>query len=420
MSVVMVGLSHRSAGLDLVGKAAVAPDHMPEFLKRLLKSDHITEAAVLSTCMRTEVYVDAVRFHGAVADVRLVLAQNADVPLEEITGETIELFDDAASRHLFRVAAGLESAVVGEAEILGQVARAWSSAREVGASRLVLGSLFRHAVRAGKRARHETAISRGITSIGQAAVVMAERAVGGLADKRVLILGAGEMGGGMGATLKVAEGVGDVVVCNRTQGRAEELATEIGARAIPFDELLSELQFVDVLLTSTAAEHAVLSADDVRRSMQGRAQRPLAIVDMGLPRDVEESVAEIDNVTVLDLSDLESFADVGRSERSNEVASVEQIVDAEAVAYAHDISARSVVPVVRGLRDRVEEIRLAELERRRTQLDTLSAEQRAMVEALTQAMLAKVLHGPTVRLKHAAGTPEGERMVEAVRNLLDL
>ncbi|HVM67916.1 MAG TPA: glutamyl-tRNA reductase, partial [Acidimicrobiales bacterium] len=329
------------------------------------------------------------------------------------------LYDDAAIAHLFSVAAGLDSAVLGESEVLAQVRGAWDAARAEGTAGPVLSGVFRHAVEVGKRVRSETAIARGTTSISHAAVALAADRLGGLVGRRVLVLGAGDMGEGMTVALAGA-GVADVLVANRTPTRASSLAERVGGRAIDVAELPAALASVDVLLTSTGAPSPLLTVEDLAPVLPERAGRPMLIVDIAVPRDVEPAVRALDGVTVLDLDDLRAFARTGLEERRREVSRVQAIIDEEVADYLGEAVARQAAPTVAALRERAEAVRATELERFAARLAALEPREREAVEALTRGIVAKLLHEPTVRLKDAAGTPRGERLADSLRALFDL
>ncbi|MCU1463399.1 MAG: glutamyl-tRNA reductase [Acidimicrobiales bacterium] len=419
MSVVVVGLNHRTVPLGLLERMTVPPARVPKALADLSGRDHIAEAVVLSTCHRTEVYAVAEKFHGAVSDIRNFLGELAFAPPEEFSDHLYTYYDEAAVAHLFGVAAGLDSVVLGESEILGQVKSAWEAAREEQTCGATLSAVFRHALEAGKRARTETGIARHITSVPQAAVAMATERLGSLAGTRVLVLGAGEMGEALAVALAGA-GVAEILVANRSAPRARAVAKRVGGRAVSLFELPDALAAADVLLTSTGATTPVVDAEDVAPVLGGRADRPLLIVDVAMPRDVDESVAGLDGVTLLDLEDLKRFAEAGLDERRREVAAVRSIIGDEVSRYADRATERQVAPAVSALRDRADAVRVAELERYRARLAGLDDRQRDAVEALTRGIVAKLLHEPTVRLKDAAGGPKGERLAEALCDLFGL
>jgi glutamyl-tRNA reductase len=418
VSVVVVGLSHRTVPLDLLERMAVAESQLPKALADLTKRTFVTEAVLLSTCHRVEAYVVAERFHGAAQDIRNFLSELAFVPPEEITDGLYTYSDEAAAAHLFGVSAGLDSVVLGESQILGQVRDAWERARAEGAAGAGLSALFRHALEAGKRARTETGIGRGITSLAHAAVAMATGHLGTLEGRRVVVLGAGEMGEGMASALSGARaGGGDLVVVNRTWERATALAERVGGRALPFEELPRALTEADLLLSSTGAPGVVVEESDLAAATVGRPERPLLVVDLGMPRNVDPGVGDLPSVTLLDLADLRAFVDSGLDERRKEVVRVRSIVADELARYGADAAARQVAPTVAALRRHAEAVRVGEIERHRARLSDLDEREQEAVEALTRAIVAKLLHDPTVRLKGAAATPRGERLSNAIRDL---
>ncbi|MCU1454335.1 MAG: glutamyl-tRNA reductase [Acidimicrobiales bacterium] len=419
MSVVVIGLNHRTMPLDLFERMTVDGARLPKALHDLASREHLGEVVVLSTCNRTEVYAVAERFHGAYQDIRNFLSELAFVPADEFGDHLYVHYDREAIRHLFSVAAGGDSAVLGEAEIVGQVRTAWGWAQDELVAGPVLNLLFRHAIETGKRARTETGIARGTASVSHAAVEMAAERLGTLVGRRVLILGAGEMAEGMATALQDA-GVADVLVANRTWRKARALADRVGGHAVRLSDLPSELSEIDLLLTSTGAQVPVVEHDDFAPVVEERAGRPLLIVDIAVPRDVDPGVASLPHVTLLDINDLRRFAQAGIERRAHELAAVEVIIRDELERFLTASSARSASPLVGALHRRAEALRLAELERFRTRLDGLDDRQRDAVEALTKGILAKVLHQPTVMLKEQAGTPTGERLAEALRQLYGL
>jgi glutamyl-tRNA reductase len=421
MSVVVVGLSHRTAPLDLLERLAVSEERLPKALADLVARDFVSEAVVLSTCHRVEVYAVAEQFHGAMADVRHFLSELSGVWPEEFSDHLYVHYDDAAAAHLFGVTAGLDSVVLGESQILGQVRDAWDRARVEEAAGTRLSLLFRQALEVGKRARSETAIARGITSLSQAAVALASERLSGLAERTVVVLGAGEMGAGLVAEVSGAEVPGSrVTVANRSWARAEQLAERAGGRAVTLDGLPAALASADLLLTSTGASSVVLTAADLDRVLATRGDRPLLIVDLGMPRDVEPAVAALPGVSLLGLADVEAFVDAHLDQRRREVVPVRAIVAEEVGRWVEAVTARTATPTVSALRRRAEDIRVAELDRYRNRLAGLEPREREAVEALTRSLLGKLLHDPTVRLKDAAGSAKGDRLAGALRELFDL
>jgi glutamyl-tRNA reductase len=419
VSVVVIGLNHRTVPLDLLERMTIPDARLPKALHDLTAREHLSEAVVLSTCNRTEVYAVAERFHGAYQDIRNFLSEVAFLPPEEFSDHLYVHYDTAAAAHLFAVTSGLDSAVLGESEIQGQVRVAWERSRDEGAAGAALNLLFRHALEAGKRARTETAISRNITSVSQAAVAMAGGRLGDLLGRQVLVLGAGEMGESMVNALTAA-GADGVRVANRTWQRAVELADRVGGEPVRLVDLPSALTEVDVLLTSTGASAVLLEAAELEPVMRARPDRPLLIVDIAVPRDVDPAAGQVPGVTLLDMDDLRAFAEIGIAERRREVARVEALLNEELERYLGSTSAREVAPIIVAMRERAEAVRAQEVERLRARLGGLDERQVEAIDALTRSLIGKLLHEPTVALKQAAGTAKGDRLVAALRELFRL
>ena len=418
MSIVVIGINHRTGPLALLERVSVSTEALPKVIASLTSRVNIREAVVLSTCNRTEVYAVAERFHGAYADIRDFFCEQSGLQPDDLHPHLYSQHDEAAVEHLFAVAAGLESAVIGETEILGQVRSAWELAQAEGGARAALNLLFRHAIETGKRARTETAISRGTASVSHAAVEMATERLSSLQGRHVFVVGAGEMGEGVAAAL-VGAGAANITVANRTRERAEELARRFDGRIIALGDLRSELHAADVLVTCTGAGTTVIDAKMVRTARAG-VTNPLLIVDIAVPRDVAGDVADLDGVTLLDLDDLRDWAAKGLEKRQAETESVKAIVGEEVERYASDVAARQAAPLVAQLREHAENIRAAEIARFASRLSGLDPAQVDAVEALTKGIIAKLLHAPSVHLKENTGTPGGDRNAAAVRDLFDL
>jgi glutamyl-tRNA reductase len=420
MSILVIGVNHRSGPLSLLERVTISRDRLGKAIAGLAMRDNIREAVVLSTCNRTEIYVVAELFHGAYGDVRDFLCELGDLTVDELTPHLYSQHDSAAVAHLFEVAAGLDSAVLGESEILGQVRDAWESAQHEGAARSTLNLLFRLAIETGKRARSETGIGRGTASVSHAAVEMVADVVGDIQGKRVLVVGAGTMGEGVAVALHRAGGA-DILVANRSPERGSELAERVGGVAVGFDRLSEAIAAADVIVASTGAGEAFLTEELISAARSGhRSTASLHIVDIAVPRDVEPGVATLPGVTVFDLDDLRDWADRGLSHRAGEAESVRAIVIEEVENFVIESTARQAAPLVASMRETAGRVRAAEVIRFSNRLAGLSEAERESVEALTRAIVAKLLHEPSVRLKAQAGTPMGERNAAAVRDLFDL
>ena len=419
MSILVIGINHRSGPLSVLERVAIPVDEVPKAVGRLATRDNMREVVLVSTCNRTEVYAVTEKFHGAYADIRDFLCEIGDIGPDDLHQHLYSHHDAEAVSHLFEVAAGLDSAVVGESEILGQVRQAWEIAQVEGGARSTMNLLFRHALVVGKRARTETGIGRGTTSVSQAAVEMAVEQLGGLDGRRVAVVGAGAMGEGIAIGLQRA-GARHVVVVNRTPERGDALAHRVDGEALGFDRLPHVLIENDVVITCTASGTPIVTHEMAEAASSARAGRPLLLVDIAVPRDVAPGVARLDGVMVLDVDDISAWADRGRALRQAEVERVSLIISDEVERFAVAATALQAAPLVGALRELAEEVRLAELHRYKRQLAHLDDEQRELVEAITRGIVAKLLHEPSVRLRDQAGTPRGERNAAAVADLFDL
>ena len=402
-SLVLVGVSHHTAGLDVRERLHLAPDAAFQVLTRLAEDG--VDAVVLSTCNRTELYVAAEDPDAAAAIARAVLG-DLDC-LEELRGVD-------AALHLFRVAAGLDSQLPGESQILGQVREAYELAAQAGSTGPVLSRAFEHALHAGKRVRHETGVGTLPAAIPAAAAALAERTLGPLAGKRVLIIGAGKMGA-LAATSFLERGVERVFVANHRLERAERLAARFGGEAVPFDRIVAELEHADVVLSSARCPQVIVHADQVAAALPARQGRLLLLVDIAVPRDLDPAIADLPGCRLYDLDALGPEAGDALAHQEEQTAAAEDVVRDEAVTFGSWLASLEVAPVVAALRQRANDIRSGELARAESRLAALTEEQRRSVETLTAQIVAKLLHEPTVRMKE--GPPE---RAEAVRELFAL
>ena len=419
MSIVVFGVNHRTGPLSLLERVTIADDAIAKTVHSLMARPNIREVVVLSTCNRTEVYAVAEKFHGAYGDLRDFFCDLGGFSADELIPHVYSQHDDAAISHLFEVASGLDSAVLGESEILGQVRTAWERSQREGGTLSTLNLLFRHAIETGKRARTETSIGRHTSSVSHAAVDMARESLGAIDGLTVLVVGAGDMGEGV--TVALADsGVGQVFVTNRTIAKAQALADRVNGSVAEFYRLAETLGEADVVVTCTGAGSTVIDASMVKNAMALRADRPLFIVDIAVPRDVDSEVANIDGVTLLDLDNLRDWAARGQAQRATEALAVRDIIVQEIERFNMETTARQAAPLVAQLHERAEAVRSAEIERQNRKLSSLTPEQQDAVDAVTKGIVAKLLHDMSVRLKDDAGTPRGERNSAAVRDLFDL
>ena len=403
-ALVLVGVSHHRAPVDLRERAALDLERAAE-LSRRLAGDR-GEAVCLSTCNRTELYLV-----GDSADAAERRAEEALVALEEELRPVLyRLRDEAAALHLFRVAAGLDSMVPGEGEILGQVRAAF----EAGTTGRVLDRLFRQALYAGRKARAETAIGESPASTSSAAAALAEQVFGDLRGRRALVIGAGKIGE-LAARNLLSRGAEIAFVANRTVDRAAEVAGRLGGEALPLEQVPDELARADVVLSSTAAQGWVIDRAMVERVLPARRGRPLFLIDLAVPRDLDPSIHELDGCYLYDIDDLQAVVAETLAGRRREAERAESIVAAEAERFRKWQAALDVVPAIASLRARAEEIRAAELSRAK-----LTEAERRAAESVTNAVLNKLLHLPTIRMKEAAAAADGVLYADAVRHLFGL
>jgi glutamyl-tRNA reductase len=421
MSVVVVGVNHKTAPISLLEQLSISEESLPKALTQLCGFEDVAEGVILSTCNRTEVYAVVSRFHAGTQDLRNFLAEFCHVAPEDFVDRLYTYHDDGAIRHLFRVTTAIDSMVIGESEILGQVKRAFQRANEEGTVHRVLGAAFRQALRVGKRSRSETAIGRNPVSISSAAVDLARRAFSedSLAGKRVTILGAGKMGRLAARALGTA-GAEDLVVVNRSEERAEELAGIFGAEALPFERLDEAIAASDILISSTTAPGCIVGADLLERAMARRADRPLFIVDIAVPRDVEAAAADIPGVVLRGIEDLRGVVDSNRGSRLTEVSRVEEIIGEEVEHFINWERSTEFAPTAASLVAQADLIRAVEMERIKPRLDEMTEEQRTAVDHLSRRIVAKLLHTPLKKSKDVSSSKQGYMYLTALRELFDL
>ena len=412
MSVLVVGLSHRTTPVPVLERAAVPVDELRKTLDELHRAETISEALLLSTCNRVEVYADAARFHPAVAEITAVLARHAGLQVSDLSDHLYVHFAEAAAEHMFTVASGLDSMVVGESQILGQLRAAYALGTETGSVGSVLHDLTQTALRVGKRVHTDTGIDRAGASIVSVSLDRAEAVLGSLAGRRAVVVGAGSMGALAGATLR-RRGLPDIVVANRSAERAERLASSVGGRAVALADLAGEIAQADLLVSSTGATGLVVEVD----AIGPRADRPLVVLDLALPRDVDPAVAAEPGVTYVDLEALRSG---GAMVSDAEVQAALAIVGDELHGYLTQQQQLAVAPTVTALRARANQVIDAELIRLDGRLPGLDDSVRQEVADSVRRAVEKVLHAPTVRVKELAATPGGDQYAAALRELFDL
>jgi glutamyl-tRNA reductase len=408
MFITLVGISHKTSPVAVRERFAFAPEELPAALPRFGGG-----AVLLSTCNRTEVYLAA--HHPIAAGSVIALLRELKGSVEAPDEIFYQLTDLEAARHLFRVAAGIESMVLGESEILGQVRTAFSAATAAHTNNAVLSQLFHAAIRVGRQARSQTHISRNAVSVSSTAVRLAKRTLGELSQRTVLVVSAGEAGK-LTARSLAEHGASNLLVTSRTEGRAKELAADLSGKTVPFERLGDAMNEADIVITSSSAPEFLIGPREVAQAVAGRNGRPLLLIDIAVPRDIDPTVREHPQVHLYDIDDLQALVDDNRSAREREVSKVEGLIDDGLRRFEEWLRSRGVVPTVAALRERAETVREAELSRTMKRLRGLSAEQQASVEAMASALVKKLLHDPIDRLKG----DDGERYVAAVRDLFAL
>lgn len=417
MSLVVIGLSYRTVPVDIREGVAVLPHALEGVLRRFSKVVAFAECAILSTCNRSEVYcvtqdIQAAR-EAVIAEWRIRSGLDADA----LDRHIFVYRDSDATRHLFGVASGLDSMVMGEPQIAAQVKEAGAAALSVGTSKTVLNRLFRAATEASKRARTETAIAVGAVSISFAAVELAKKIFGDLNGQTALVLGAGEMSE-LTARHLVDNGVKSLAVTSRTLARARDMAMRVGGRAISWDEGMDNLHNADVIISSTSAETYVLERHHVASAMQKRKNRSMFLIDIAVPRDIDPAVGELYNVFLYDLDDLESVVGANLERRKVETKKVSAILEEEVMAFSAWVNSLEVVPAIVALRRHFQAFMEAELAQ--AKLAEFSDDQRAQVANLVRRFMNKVLHKPVIRLKEAAEEEDSGAYVAALSYLFDL
>ena len=415
----LLGLNHRSAPIEVRERLHFTKDELARILPDLVVPPAVAEAMIISTCNRTE-FVAAVKgTEEAAGAVHSFLERRRPAEVEAVDRHAYTLVELDAVRHLFRVAASLDSMILGEPQILGQVKEAYATAVEAGTAGPALAALMQRAFSCAKRVRTDTQIAKNPVSIAYAAAELAEKIFGSLEGRTIMILGAGEMSE-LAARHLLKAGVRSVFVANRTYHKALELAREFNGEAVNFDRFLDYLPNVDIVISSTAAPHYILKAEQGPAIMKARRHRPLFVVDIAVPRDVDPALNDLDNLFLYNIDNLQSVVDAGMAERLREAAVAEELIDQEVRAYAAWLRSLAVKPTIVDLRRRFQQVAESEVRRLQGKLGGLDAKQQQAVQELVQAIINKLLHPPTTELKRALENPDGFDLVAMARRLFDL
>jgi glutamyl-tRNA reductase len=419
MELVVVGLNHNTAPIEIRECLAFPENKMEEALSRVHAIPSVKENMIVSTCNRVEVYAAARQTEKAILDIKHFLSQYHGLPLKEFEKNLYSHIGEEAVKHVFRVASSLDSMVVGEPQILGQMKSAYQMATESKVSGLVIHRLLHRAFHVAKRVRTETKIGNSAVSVSSVAVELAHKIFGTLEKKTVLLIGAGEMCE-LAARHLVTGGVGKVLVTNRTYERAVALAQEFNGEALPFDEIIQGLKKVDIVISATDSRQPLIGHDQVAKVIKERKQKPIFFIDIADPRDIEPSVGDIENVYLYNIDDLKKVADENIQDRGKEAQKAETVVEEEVVKFTNWYRSLEVTPTITALRKRFEEIRKKELEKTFSLHPNLSEKEKRSLEALTQAIINKILHPPMTLLKQANEEAMADLYLDALRTLFDL
>ena len=419
MNIIVVGLSHKTAGVEIREKVAFAPTQMEKPLNAVVALPDITEAVIVSTCNRVEIYATTRDIAGGMARLKRFLSDYHHIPLETLESHLYSYHGEEATRHVFRVASSLDSMVVGEPQILGQIKTSYGYAAEYKSSGLILNRFLHKAFSVAKRVRTETKIASSAVSVAFAAVELAKKIFGDLSDKTVLLVGAGEMCE-LAAKHFINTGVRGVLVTNRTYERAEKLAEEFDAKAIRFEDLLDHLPKADIILSSTGAPHFILHEKEVEDVLKRRRMKPMFFIDIAVPRDIDPKVNNVENAYLYTVDDLNGVVATNLEGRKIEAAKAEAIVEQEIGQFFKWLSSLEVTPTIVALRTRFDDLRKAELAKTLSGWKDLPPGAEKKLEALTNAYMNKLLHHPTSMLKRTDPGNRNDLYVDALRNLFDL
>lgn len=419
MNIIVVGLSHKTATVEIREKVAFSPNQIEKPLRELVALDDIVEGVIVSTCNRVEIYATTRDIAGGIARIKRFMADHHRIPLEILEQYLYSYHSEAAIRHVFRVASSLDSMVVGEPQILGQIKTSYGYAAEYKSSGIILNRFLHKAFSVAKRVRTETRIASSAVSVAFAAVELAKKILGDLTDKTVMLIGAGEMCE-LAAKHFINSGARGVMVTNRTFERAERLAEDFGGEAVRFEEFLQHLHRADIVLSSTGAPHIIIGPNDAEEVVKRRRFKPMFFIDIAVPRDIDPKVDDVENAYLFTVDDLQEIVQANLAQRNLEAEKAEEIISQEIIQFYKWLSSLEVTPTIVALRGRFDEIRKVELDKTVSSWKDLPPDAEKRLEALTMAIMNKLLHNPTLVLKQAGQGGRVDLYVDALRQLFDL
>ncbi|GAB7388691.1 glutamyl-tRNA reductase [Bacillaceae bacterium] len=419
MHILLIGLNYKTAPVEMREKVAFAPDSLPQALERLRNTKSVLECVILGTCNRTELYAVVDQLHTGRYFMKKFLVEWFGIDHRELEGHLYVKEDDQTVRHLFRVTCGLDSMVLGETQILGQVRDAFFLAQENKTTGTIFNTLFKQAITLAKKAHSETEIGQNAVSVSYAAIELGKKIFGSFAQKSVLVLGAGKMSE-LTAKHLHANGASRVVVVNRTLERAAELAAKFRGTACPMERLEEALTEADIVVSSTGAQDYVVTKAQIEQVMKRRRHRPLFMIDIAVPRDLDPAINELDNVYLYDIDDLEGIVEANLQERQKEAEKVHAMIDEELVAFQAWLNTLGVVPLISSLRDKALAVQAETMRSIENKLPHLSERERKILDKHTKSIVNQLLRDPILRIKEMAAEPEAELYLEAFKRIFAL
>ncbi|MFQ6044240.1 MAG: glutamyl-tRNA reductase [Candidatus Poribacteria bacterium] len=419
MYISVVGVSHKRTPLEVRERLAFDNSYLPKLFEKLKVTGEVAGCVILSTCNRTEIYAASKDVDAALAEIWKLLAAESGMEVEQLQDYLYNLTCQQAITHLFRVAAGLDSMILGETEILGQVSKAYQIAHEYSASNSALNFLFQKALKVGKQVRTETRIGQGAASVGSAAVELAKQVFSDIRSCFVLLIGAGEIGELVARHL-AANSVSEVMVCNRSYDRAQKLALKLNGRAVPFEKLSKCISLADLVVSCTAAPDYIITKEQLSSLTERRGGEPIFLIDLAVPRDIEPEAGQLKQTYIYNIDDLQSIVDENLKERRVEAKKAEAIIEKAVDNFLKWLNSRSAVPVIKALSEKGQKIGDAELEKVLRKLGPLTEREEKLLRSMANSIVNKLLHTPIVQLRKYAQTEQGHLYAEILRNLFDL
>ncbi len=417
--IIVVGVNHKSAPIEIREKLALSNRALGESLKQLFQHPLILENVILSTCNRVEIYALVNDQKEGIISLKKYLASYNEISLQELNKYTFSYANEETVEHLFNVSSSLDAMVVGESQILGQVKSAYSIARELNTTGMILNQLFEKSFSVAKKIRSETSIAEKAVSISYVAVELAKKIFGDLKDKVVMLIGAGEMAE-LAARYLISYGIKHILVTCRTFERAIELARNLKGSAIRFENFTDELSNSDVVLSATSSENFVIRKNMIEKIIHERKNKPMFFIDIAVPRDIDPEVNDIENSYLYNIDDLKKIADSNILEREKEAAIAGKLIKKEVASFSEWLKSLHVTPTITSIREQVEKIRVSEIEKTFSKLNDLTEKQKAAIEMMTLGIINKILHKPTVTLLEQTKTNNGQWYIKVARHLFHL